>query len=53
MGAAFISAAGPGSYLDVLGFSMLGAALFLLVLRHHIPPAGVADHVAAKRNRLA
>lgn len=42
VGAAFISAAGPGSYLDVLAFAMLGAALFLLLLRHHIPPAGVA-----------
>ncbi len=53
VGAAFISATGPGSYLDVLGFSMLGAALFLLLLRHHIPPAGVADLEGARQRRLA
>ena len=40
VGAAFISAAGPGSYLDVLGVSMAGVAVFLLVLRRHIPPRG-------------
>ena len=39
LGAAVISAAGPNSYLDVLAFAMLGTALFLLILRHHIPPA--------------
>ena len=53
VGAAFISAAGPGSYLDVLGFAMLGAALFLLMLRHHIPPAGVADVASSSRRRTA
>lgn len=39
VGAAVISAAGPNSYLDVLAFAMLGTAFFLLVLRHHLPPA--------------
>ena len=53
VGAAFISAAGPGSYLDVLGFAMLGAALFLLLLRRHIPPRGTLDPVAARRSRPA
>lgn len=40
VGAAVISAAGPDSYLDVLAFAMLGAALCLLLLRHHVPAAG-------------
>lgn len=40
VGAAVISAAGAGSYLTVLGSSMLGAGLLLLVLRHHIPWPG-------------
>ncbi len=40
VGAAVISAAGPNSYLDVLAFAMLGAAVFLIVLRRHIPPSG-------------
>ncbi len=39
VGAAVISAAGPNSFLNVLGFSMLGAAIFLALLRRHIPPA--------------
>ena len=42
VGAAVISAAGPNSYLNVLAFAMLGTALFLLILRHHIPPRGPA-----------
>ena len=29
------------------------AALFLLLLRHHIPPAGVAEGAAAPRRRAA
>jgi AAHS family 4-hydroxybenzoate transporter-like MFS transporter len=39
LGAAVISAAGPDSYLDVLAIAMFGTALFLLLLRNHIPPA--------------
>ena len=39
VGAAVISAAGPDSFLDVLALAMLGTALFLLLLRHPIPPA--------------
>ena len=38
VGAGVISAAGPGSFLTVLGLAMLGAAVSLLVLKHHIPP---------------
>ncbi len=54
VGAAVISAAGPGSYLDVLGFAMLGATLFLLLLRNHIPPAGTGLRtVPSRRGGLA
>jgi AAHS family 4-hydroxybenzoate transporter-like MFS transporter len=40
VGAAVISAAGPNSYLSVLAVAMLGTALFLALLRHHIPASG-------------
>lgn len=39
VGAAVISAAGPGSFLTVLGSSMLGVAVLLTLLRDHIPVA--------------
>ena len=38
VGAAVISAAGPNSFLTVLGLAMLGAAAALMLLKHHIPP---------------
>lgn len=42
VGAAVISAAGASSYLNVLGFAMLGTALSLAVLRHPIPRRAIA-----------
>ena len=53
VGAAVISAAGPASFLNVLGLSMIGAAVFLMLLRRHIPPAERGDAVAAARGSLA
>ena len=48
VGAAVISAAGPNSYLNVLAFAMLGTALFLLVLRNHVPPSTLRPVQAAR-----
>ena len=47
VGAVVISAAGPNSYLNVLAGAMLGTALFLALLRHHIPARGRPAVLAA------
>lgn len=54
VGAAVISAAGPGSFLNVLGSAMAGAALLLWLLRDHIPmPGRDAPRVAEVLSRPA